>query len=50
VHGEYDLQFYAVTPLRTPNGFNIGVIAIADKEQHDFSDEDKKMPDLIEVC
>lgn len=50
VHGDFGLQFYAGAPLKTPDGFNIGVIAIADKKARSFSkDEEKLLEGLASV-
>ncbi|WP_225986806.1 GAF domain-containing protein [Rufibacter sp. LB8] len=43
VHGEFGLGFYAAAPLKTPDGFNIGVVAIADKAPREFSEEDGRL-------
>lgn len=43
VHGEFGLQFYAAAPLKTPDGFNIGVLVIVDRKPRAFSKEDKIM-------
>lgn len=40
VHGEFGLHFYAAAPLKTPDGFNIGVLAVADRKSRVFSKED----------
>lgn len=41
VHGEFGLQFYAGASLTTPDGYNIGVVAVADKKPRTFSKEDE---------
>lgn len=43
VHGDFGLQFYAGAPVKTQDGFNIGVVAIADKQPREFSKEDEQM-------
>lgn len=43
VYGDFSLQFYAAAPLKTPDGFNIGVIALADKKPREFSKDEEKM-------
>ncbi|MFD2515944.1 GAF domain-containing protein [Pontibacter locisalis] len=43
VHGDFGLQFYAGAPLRTPDGFNIGVVGIGDTKPREFSSEDKTL-------
>ena len=47
VHGEFGLHFYAAAPLKTPDGFNIGVLAIADKEQREFTLQDEQMLEAL---
>lgn len=47
VHGEFGLEFYAGAPLKTPDGFNIGVIAIADKKPRAFSKEDEQLLEAL---
>lgn len=50
IYGDFGLQFYAGAPLKTPDGFNIGVIAIADKKPRTFSkDEEKLLEGLASV-
>ncbi|MCC9166350.1 GAF domain-containing protein [Pontibacter harenae] len=41
VHGSLGLQFYAAAPLKTPDGYNIGVVAIVDKKPRTFSKADE---------
>lgn len=43
VHGNFGLEFYAGAPLKTPDGYNIGAVAIADKKPRSFSKEDEQM-------
>ncbi len=43
VHGEFGLQFYAAAPIKTSDGFNLGVVAIGDKRPRDFSREDEML-------
>ncbi|MFD3001611.1 GAF domain-containing protein [Pontibacter toksunensis] len=43
VYGDFGLQFYAGAPLKTPDGFHIGVIAIADKKPRTFSKDEEKL-------
>ena len=43
VHGEFGLQFYAGAPLKTVDGFNIGVIAIGDKKARTFSEDEEHL-------
>lgn len=40
VHDKLGLQFYAAASIKTPDGFNIGVVAIADTSPRAFSEED----------
>lgn len=43
VHGDFGLRFYAATPIKTADGYNIGVVAIADKKPRVFSKEKGKL-------
>lgn len=43
VHGDFGLLFYAGAPLKTPDGYNIGVFGIGDTKPRDFSPEDKML-------
>lgn len=43
VHGEFGLQFYAGAPLKTPDGYKIGTVAIADKKPREFSKMDAEL-------
>ncbi|HEY4650666.1 MAG TPA: GAF domain-containing protein [Pontibacter sp.] len=40
---DFGLQFYAGAPVKTPDGLNIGVVAIADKRPREFTAEDEKI-------
>lgn len=42
VHGELGVRFYAGAPLITPDGYNIGVVCIVDKNPRVFSEREKK--------
>ncbi|MDX5422402.1 MAG: GAF domain-containing protein [Hymenobacteraceae bacterium] len=42
VHGDFGLQFYAGAPIRTPEGFNIGIVGIGDTRPRKFSREEEK--------
>lgn len=42
-HGEFGLQFYAGAPLKTPDGYKIGVVAVADRRPRTFSKEDEQI-------
>lgn len=43
VYGSFGLQFYAGAPLTTPDGFNIGVLAVVDKKPRAFSKDEEAM-------
>ncbi len=43
VYGDFGLQFYAAAPLKTPEGFNIGVVAIVDKKSRTFSEDNVRL-------
>jgi GAF domain-containing protein len=43
VHGEFGLQFYAGAPLRTPDGLNIGMLAIIDTKPRVFTPQDEQL-------
>ncbi|RDV15008.1 GAF domain-containing protein [Pontibacter diazotrophicus] len=43
VYGNFGLQFYAGAPLKTPGGFNIGVLAIVDKKPRTFSKDEEAL-------
>ncbi|GAB3821050.1 GAF domain-containing protein [Pontibacter rugosus] len=40
VYSEFGLQFYAAAPLKTPDGYNVGVLAVADSKPRLFSKEE----------
>ncbi|GEO03384.1 hypothetical protein AAE02nite_10480 [Adhaeribacter aerolatus] len=50
VHGEFGLEFYAGAPLKTTDGFNIGVIAIADKKPREFSKDEEQLLAGLAAC
>ncbi len=39
----FGIQFYAGAPLKTPDGYKIGALVIADKKPREFSPDDAKM-------
>ncbi|WP_158798316.1 GAF domain-containing protein [Pedobacter sp. L105] len=41
VAGEYGLRFYAGAPITTAEGFNIGVVCVADTVARQFTSEDQ---------
>lgn len=41
VAGDFGLQFYAATPLRTEENFNLGTLCIIDKSPRTFSKEER---------
>jgi GAF domain-containing protein len=43
VAGEFGLQFYAASQLKTPDGYNIGTFCIIDKRQRYINSEQVKM-------
>ncbi len=43
VHGEFGLRFYAGAPLVTPDGFNIGTVALVDKKERSFSPAQREL-------
>ena len=43
VAGEFGLQFYAATPLKTSDFHNLGTLCIIDKEPRQFTDDEKKI-------
>jgi GAF domain-containing protein len=43
VHGDFGMQFYAGAPIRTPDGFNIGVVAVADRKPRHFTKEQEQL-------
>ncbi|MFT2010490.1 GAF domain-containing protein [Pontibacter sp. 13R65] len=47
VYGEFGLQFYAAAPLRTHDGFNIGVVAVADRKPRRFTEADVKLLEAL---
>mgnify|MGYP003575487720 CR=1 FL=1 len=50
VHGEFGLEFYAGAALKTPDGFNIGVIGIADKKPREFSKSEEQLLAGLAAC
>lgn len=40
---EHGLQFYAGIPLKSIDGYNIGVLAVADNEPHDFTIREERI-------
>lgn len=40
---QFDLKFYAGAPLRTSDGYSIGMLAIVDKESRLFTDRDRDL-------
>lgn len=47
VCGDFGLQFYAAAPLKTKDGFNIGVVVIVDQKPRTFSKEDEQILDSL---
>ena len=43
VAGDFGLRFYAGAPITTPEGHNIGVDCIIDKEPREFSEKDREV-------
>ncbi|WP_205502353.1 GAF domain-containing protein [Rufibacter psychrotolerans] len=43
VHGQLGLQFYAAAPLRTADGYSIGVVAVCDQRPRAFSEQDERL-------
>ena len=43
VAGEFGLQFYAATPLRTEDNHNLGTLCIIDKKPRTFSNEERRL-------
>ena len=41
IAGESGFRFYAAAPIKTSEGFNIGVVCVLDKEARKFTAEDK---------
>lgn len=41
IAGESGFQFYAAAPIKTSEGFNIGVVCILDQEPRKFTTEDR---------
>jgi GAF domain-containing protein len=42
-HGDFGLQFYAGAPLRILDGFNIGVLTVADRLPRKITNKNKYM-------
>ena len=51
VAGEYGLRFYAAAPLRTREGYSIGILSVIDRKPRDISVSEKeflrRMADLV---
>ncbi|KAA3438669.1 GAF domain-containing protein [Rufibacter hautae] len=43
VHGDFGLQFYAGAPVKTQDGYNIGVVAIGDRKPRKFTKEEEQL-------
>lgn len=43
VKGKFGLKFYAGAPIRTPDGYNIGTVCIADRKNRKFSVADQSL-------
>jgi transcriptional regulator with GAF, ATPase, and Fis domain len=42
VAGEFGLRFYAAAPLRTREGYSIGILSVIDRKPRDISDSEKE--------
>ena len=45
VAGEFGLRFYAGSPLKTRDGYNLGTLCVIDREPREFSDQQIAMLD-----
>lgn len=43
VHGELGIQFYAAAPICTPDGYNIGAVAVADHSPRKFPQDKRRI-------
>lgn len=47
VMGSFGLTFYAAAPLRTTDGYNIGVVGVADKRAREFTKADQSLLEAL---